>query len=135
MKTLEARLAELKNESWFEALLVQHAREYGHGKADNLDYGSRNILDKLCVHAGYMPPSEPVRAPIRTEADRLESIYQDLEKTDYYKHIQILLIDYYLPNNTIEMRLTRLNKIGIKISSSGYFCYLKVAKELVKSNL
>ena len=129
--TLEARLNELRHDAQLERRLVQWSREYGFGKADSLDFSSTNILQKLHIHAGFMPPAEPVRAPIRTEADKTESIVQGMEANGYWKHAQVLRIDYYLPNNTIDMRLTRLNKIGIKISRSGYYAYLKVAKELV----
>lgn len=118
-----------------EALLIQWAREYGEGPADSLGYGSRNILEKLHVHAGWLPPPDPVRAPTRTEADKLEQLVAKMEAGDMWKHAKVLRIDYYRPNDAMDSRLTRLRKIGVSCSKLGYEQYLDTAKEFIRVNL
>ena len=129
------RIKHIRDDSRLEAALVQWAREYGHGPADNLGYGSQNALHRLEKHAGWLPPPEPVRAPIRTEADRLEDIVRALERGDGWKHAQVLRIDYYQPNIIMESRLKRLRQVGVTCSPRGYYDYLAIAKEYVRIRL
>jgi hypothetical protein len=128
------RLNELKRDSWLESRLVQWAREYGHGKADDLGYAHVNALQRLHDHAGWLPPPLPVRAPIRTEADKTELAVATFEKTEWAK-AQVLRIDYYRPNISIDMRLERLGKVGVRISKRGYYYHLGDAKDFVRNIL
>lgn len=111
-----------------EALLTRWAREYGLGPADRLGYASENALARLERHAGWLPPPEPVRAPVRTEADKVEMLVQAMERTDKWKHGRILRIDYYRPNDSMDSRLARLKRIGVVVSKAGYEQYLEEAK-------
>jgi hypothetical protein len=128
----EQRVLRYREDSRLEAALVQWAREYGKGPADNLGYGSQNALYRLERHAGWLPPPEPVRAPTRTEADRLEDIVRILEKGEGWKHAQVLRLDYYEPRMAMDSRLKRLRQIGILCSKEGYHGYLDTAKEFVR---
>lgn len=131
----EQRAVRYKEDSRLEAALVQWSREYGKGPADNLGYGSQNALYRLERHAGWLPPPEPVRAPTRTEADRVEDFVRELERTEGWKHAQVLRIDYYEPNMAMDSRLKRLRRIGVVCSKDGYYAYLDLAKEFIRVRL
>lgn len=128
----EERVMVKVRDAKLEALLNQWAREYGHGPADYLGYGTQNALYRLERHAGWLPPPEPVRAPVRTEADKVEQVVQGMERSEFWKHAKVLRIDYYRPNDAMDSRLSRLRKIGVMCSRQGYEHYLEVAKERVR---
>jgi hypothetical protein len=129
------RLRRHREDARLEAALVQWGREYGKGPAYNLGYASQNALYRLERHAGWLPPPEPVRAPVRTLADTVEDAVKKLEKDDGWKHAQVLRIDYYEPNIVMESRLKRLKQVGVMCSKQGYHQYLEVAKEFVRISL
>ena len=122
-------------DSRLEALLVRWAREYGAGPADYLGYGSKNALYRLEQHAGWLPPPDPVRAPVRTEADKVEMLVQQMERGDMWKQGRILRVDYFHPRDAMESRLSRLKRIGVVVSKAGYEQYLEEAKLYVWEHL
>jgi hypothetical protein len=129
------RVIRYKEDSRLEAALVQWAREYGKGPADNLGYGSQNALYRLERHAGWLPPPEPVRAPVRTQADAVEDVVRALERGDGWKHGRVLRMDYYEPKLAMDSRLKRLRQIGVVCSREGYETYIHTAKEYVRLNM
>lgn len=131
----EQRILKAHRDAKLEARLVQWAREYGYGPADYLGYGRQNTLYRLERHSGYLPPPEPVRAPVATDADQIERIVVKMERTELWKHAKVLRIDYYRPNDAIESRLGRLKRMGVQCSKTGYEQYLEVAKETVRVEL
>lgn len=114
-----------------EAKLIQWAKEYGYGKADDIGYASVNQLQRLHDHAGWLPPPEPVRAPIRTEADRTNAVFVDYEINNYNR-AQVLKNYYFRPHDYMPCRLVALKKIGIQISSDTYSRWLNLAHDDIR---
>lgn len=117
-----------------DARFVQWAREYGYGKADDLGYAHVNTLQRLHDHAGWLPPPEPVRAPVRTDADRTNRAFEAYQSANW-KYAQVLKNRYFRPNDHMPYRLKALKRIGIDISSDTYARWLEIAMNGVMAEL
>lgn len=112
------------------------AEEYGGGRYENIGYASRNILQTLIEHEGFVPSSRGfVPIPIKTAADEVEAAVRMMESTGYFRPGRVLRCEYFVPNAPIELRLVNLKKIGISISRAGYYDYLAIAKAFVAGQL
>lgn len=122
-KTLEGRL-----ENW--------AEEYGGGRYEDIGYASRNILQTLIEHQGFVPSSRGfIPIPIRSMADEVESAVRMMETLDYYRQGRVLRCEYFIRSAPIEVRLANLKKIGVSTSRAGYYDYLAIAKAYVAGQL
>lgn len=119
-----------------EARLKGWADEYGGGKYENIGYQSRNMLQTLVDHKGFVPDSRGyVPIPIRSSADEVESAVLSMEASGWFKQGRVLRCDYFLPHATMDMRLRNLNKIGVSLSRASYFDHLAQAKAFVAGAL
>ncbi len=112
------------------------AQEYGGGKYENIGYQSRNLLQTLIEHGGFVPSSggfKPI--PIRSAADEVEAAVNQMESEGWYKQGRVLRCDYFLTNIPMESRLKNLDKIGVRISRASYFNLLAEAKAYVAGAL
>jgi hypothetical protein len=136
-QTLARSISRLKDRCIADASgarFVQWAREYGHGKADDLGYAHVNALQRLHDHAGWLPPPEPVRAPVRTEADRTNKAFEAYQ-ADNWKYAQVLKNRYFRPNDYMPCRLKALKRIGVDISGDTYARWLEIAMNGVMAEL
>ena len=133
---LAKRLQTLSDDSRLEALLVQWAREYGHGPAENLGYGSQNALYRLERHAGWLPPPEPVRAPVQTESDRIDRLVTRMQAIEGgWRMASVLRMDYFCPKMFIDARLQKLRGVGVFIGKTTYYDALAQAKDYLRKEL
>ena len=113
-----------------QAAYRQWAREYGRGMPDNIGYASVNALYNLERHAGYMPPSGGVRAPVATDADNTDRSIRAYAE-DNFKYSRVLMCEYMHENDYMKSKLDRLSKIGINISHDTYARWLEDAENAV----
>ena len=112
------------------------AQEYGGGRYENVGWHSRNLLQTLVEHEGFVPSARGfIPIPIRSAADEVESVVRAMEAGDYFKQGRVLRCDYFLPNIPMESRLQNLRKIGISTSRAGYYDYLSQARAYVSGAL
>jgi len=112
-----------------ESRLKGWADEYGGGRYENIGYHSRNMLQTLVEHQGFVPSGRGyIPVPIRTAADEVERVVVAMEAGEYFKQGRVLRCDYFLPNIPMEVRLKNLHRIGIQTSRAGYYDFLAQAK-------
>lgn len=112
--------------------LVNWAEEYGGGRYENIGYASRNILQTLIEHEGFVPSARGfIPIPIRSKADEIEAAVRMMESTGYYRPGRVLRCEYFMPNAPMESRLQNLKRIGISTSRAGYYDYLAIARAYV----
>ena len=119
-----------------EARLVAWAREYGLGGDAGLGWKSRNILQTLVDHRGFVPDSRGyVPVPIRTAADEVETIVRGMEASGWVKQAQALRVDYFHPRAAIDSRLSIMRRRGLPMSRAGYYDHIAQAKAFVAGAL
>jgi hypothetical protein len=123
-----------KNE--LERRLVGWASEYGGGRYENLGYASRNILQTLIEHGGFVPDARGfTRTPIRNAADEVEQAVRAMEDGGMFKPGRVLRCEYFMPNSAEDARLRNLRVIGLPMSRAGYYIYLGQAKAYISGAL
>jgi hypothetical protein len=119
-----------------ERRLKGWAEEYGGGRYENIGYHSRNMLQTLVEHRGFVPDSRGfIPVPIRSAADEVEQVVNRMEADGWFKQGRVLRCDYFLPNIPMATRLTNLRRIGIQTSRAGYYDFLAQAKAFVAGAL
>lgn len=119
-----------------EQRLENWAKEYGGGRYDDLGYASRNILQTLIEHEGFIPSTRGyVPIPIRSQADEVEAAVRMMESTGYFRPGRVLRCEYFITSAPMELRLQNLSRIGISISRAGYYDYLAIGKAFVAGQL
>ena len=112
------------------------AEEYGGGKYAHVGWHSRNLLQTLVEHQGFVPSSRGfVPIPIRSAADLVEKVVRDMETSDMLRHAKVLRCDYFQPNATVDQRLRSMSRIGFGMSRAGYYDLLAQAKCYVRAAL
>jgi hypothetical protein len=112
------------------------AEEYGGGRYENIGYHSRNMLQTLVEHRGFVPDSRGfIPVPIRSAADEVEQVVNRMEADGWFKQGRVLRCDYFLPNLPMDVRLRNLRQIGIQTSRAGYYDFLAQAKAFVAGAL
>jgi len=119
-----------------ESRLRGWAQEYGGGKYENIGYQSRNMLQTLIEHGGFVPDSRGfIPVPIRSAADEVESAVAAMESGGWHRQGRVLRCDYFMPNASMDMRLRNLRHIGVSLSRASYFDYLAQAKAYIAGAL
>lgn len=119
-----------------EARLVGWADEYGGGRYENVGWHSRNLLQTLIEHKGFIPNSAGyIPIPIRSAADEVERMVREMEAGDLYRHARVIRCDYFLPGLTVDMRLQNMRRIGLPMSRAGYYDLLAQAKQYLRGAL
>jgi hypothetical protein len=119
-----------------ERRLKGWAAEYGGGRYENIGYQSRNMLQTLVEHQGFVPDSRGfIPIPIRSAADEVEQTVNRMEADGWYKQGRVLRCDYFLPNIPMDVRLRNLRHIGVQTSRAGYYDFLAQAKAFVAGAL
>jgi hypothetical protein len=112
------------------------AEEYGGGRYENIGYHSRNMLQTLVEHRGFVPDSRGfIPVPIRSAADEVEQVVNRMEADGWFKQGRVLRCDYFLPNLPMDVRLRNLRQIGNQTSRAGYYDFLAQAKAFVAGAL
>ena len=124
------------NRAELELRLEGWAQEYGGGRYENIGFASRNLLQTLIEHGGFVPDSRGfVPVSIRSAADEVEAVVREMESGDYFKPGRVLRCDYFLPNVPMDVRLKNLKRVGISTSRAGYYDLLAQAKAYVAGAL
>jgi hypothetical protein len=119
-----------------EARLKGWAEEYGGGRYEHVGWHSRNLLQTLVEHQGFVPNARGfIPIPIRSAADEVETLVVRMEAAEYYRQGRVLRCDYFLPNLPMDVRLRNLRQIGIQTSRAGYYDLLAQAKAYVAGAL
>lgn len=119
-----------------ETRLVGWAQEYGGGRYEHVGWHSRNLLQTLVEHQGFVPSSRGfVPIPIRSAADLVEKTVCEMEAGDMCRHAKVLRCDYFAPNLTVEERLRAMRRGGYGMSRAGYYDLLAQAKCFVRAAL
>lgn len=119
-----------------EARLVGWADEYGGSRYEHVGWHSRNLLQTLIDHRGFVPNSggfAPV--PIRSAADEIESLVRSMEASDMERQAKVLRCDYFIANITVEERLKKMRRHGFAMSRAGYYDLLAQAKTFLRGAL
>lgn len=112
------------------------ASEYGGGKYEHVGWHTRNLLQTLIEHKGFVPSSRGfVPIPIASAADEVERVVCEMERDGWFKQGRVLRCDYFLPNAAMEIRLKNLAHIGVRLSRASYFDHLAQAKAFVAGAL
>lgn len=124
------------DKSELDSRLRNWADEYGGARYENIGYASRNILQTLIEHQGFVPSSRGyVPIPIASAADEVESAVRAMESQGYFRPGRVLRCEYFVRDAPMEMRLTNLRRIGIPVSRAAYYGYLAQAKAYVAGQL
>lgn len=120
---------------YLDARLKEWAKEYGGSRYENIGFRSRNLLQRLIEHGGFVPDSGGFRpVPIRTAADEVETIVLRMERA-WFANGRVLRCEFYAPNMAMEARLEVLRQIGLPMSRTGYYDKLDAAKMFVAGAL
>lgn len=112
------------------------ADEYGGGKYEHVGWHSRNLLQTLVEHRGFVPSSRGfVPVPVRSAADEVERLVCEMEAGDMLRHAKVLRCDYFAPNLIVEDRLKAMRKIGFSMSRAAYYDLLAQAKCFMRAAL
>lgn len=116
--------------------LENWAEEYGGGRYENIGFASRNILQTLIEHEGFVPSSRGfVPVPVNTMADEVEAAVRIMETTGYLRPGRVLRCEYFMHSAPMEVKLRNLEYIGIFIKRPTYYDYLSIAKAFVAGQL
>ncbi|KRC35099.1 MULTISPECIES: hypothetical protein [unclassified Lysobacter] len=119
-----------------DARLEAWAAEYGGGRYEEIGYPSRNILKTLIEHEGFVPSARGyIPTPIYTAADEIEAAVRGMDEIGYGRQAHVLRCEYFMPDAHMELRLTNLAQVGVKISRAGYYDYLAIAKAYIAGQL
>lgn len=124
------------DKSQLDARLLNWAEEYGGGRYEDIGYASRNILQTLIEHEGFVPSGRgftPV--PINTMADEVEAAVRTMENSGYLRPGRVLRCEYFMQHAPMEAKLRNLGRIGIHIKRPTYYDYLAIAKAFVVGQL
>lgn len=119
-----------------ECRLENWAAEYGGGRYQDIGYASRNILQTLIEHEGFVPNSggfAPV--PINTQADEVEAAVRQMEVIGYLRPGRVIRCEYFMARAPMEAKLRNLDRVGISIKRPTYYDYLAIAKAFVHAQL
>ena len=104
-----------------EARLIAWAEEYGGGRYENIGFSSRNLLETLGKHGGFVPDSGGFSRPvIRTAADEVERAVKAMIASPLYRCAFVMKCEYFRPDIAMDDRRKWLRSIGISISEDGY---------------
>jgi len=124
------------SEGLLEERLKEWAMEYGGGKYDNLGFQSRNILQRLIEHGGFVPDSGGFRpTEIRTRADEVEKAVNRMEQAGWRISGAVLRLDYFCPKMAMPRRLEVLRAGGFHVARSNYYFRLHEARAFVAGML
>ncbi|WP_052688066.1 hypothetical protein [Xanthomonas sp. MUS 060] len=119
-----------------ESRLVQWAEEYGGGRYENIGYQTQNVLQSLVEHKGFLPGGSSYRPIlINTPGDEVESAVRAMESSGYLRPAHTLRCEYFLKKAPIEVKLSKLRRIGVDIKRPTYYDYLSIAKAFVAGKL
>lgn len=119
-----------------ETRLKGWADEYGGGKYEHVGWHSRNMLQTIIEHEGFIPDSRGyIPVPIRSAADEVEQAVNRMEADGWFKQGRVLRCDYFLPNAPMDTRFRNLRAIGIQLSRASYYDHLAQAKAYVAGAL
>lgn len=126
----------MMTDSDLEARFAGWAKEYGGGRYEHIGYSSRNLLQTLIEHGGFVPDAGGFkRPPVRTAADEVEIAVRAMESSGMFKQGRIVRCEYFLPDSPEEVKLANLRKIGLPVSRSGYYVLLAIGKAYVRGVL
>ena len=112
------------------------ADEYGGGKYEHVGWHTRNLLQTLIEHQGFIPDSRGyIPVPIRSAADEVEQVVKAMEADGWFKQGRVLRCDFFMPTVPMEIRLKNLAHIGVSLSRASYFDHLAQAKAYVAGGL
>lgn len=119
-----------------ETRLKGWADEYGGGRYEHVGWHSRNLLQTLIEHRGFVPNSRGyIPVPIASAADEVETVVCAMERDGWFKQGRVLRCDYFLPSIAMDIRLRNLKQIGVSLSRASYFDHLAQAKAFVAGAL
>lgn len=123
-------------ESELEARLVAWADEYGGGRYDNIGWSSRNLLQTLIVHGGFVPDAKGVaRTPVVTAADEVEAAVKSMEQGGQFKQGRVVRCEYFMPTSALDVKLRAMRAIGLPMSAEEFEAYLIEAKARLRRDL
>ena len=116
-----------------EARLVAWADEYGGGRYENIGWSSRNLLETLGVHGGFVPDSGGFRrAPIRTAADDVDEAIKAMQAGPMFRSAFVIRCEYFRPELAMDDRRRMLRGIGVLVSEDGYRDALEAGKDALR---
>jgi len=116
----------ISNET-IEQRLRDWAKEYRGGRYENVGWHSKNILETLREHQGFMPDSQlSKRALVRTAADEVEEAIQELLRVNW-KAGCVVRIEYLKADAPEQQKLDELRRDGLGMSRAHYYECLRVA--------
>lgn len=125
---IDARNLDARLENW--------AHEYGGGKYENIGFASRNLLQTLIEHEGFIPSSRGyVPIILNTQADQIEDAVHRMDATGYARQSKVLRCEYFFPKMAMVSRLLNLKEVGVDIGRATYYDYLAIAKACVAVQL
>lgn len=120
-----------KNE--LERRLVGWASEYGGGRYENLGYASRNLLQTLIEHGGFVPDARGfARAPVRNAADEVEIAVRAMETGGMFKPGRVIRCEYFMGDSALDAKIKALRRIGLPMSAEGFQTYLNESKDYLR---
>lgn len=112
-----------------EARLIGWAREYGGGRYQNIGYSSRNLLQTLIEHGGFVPDAKGGgHAKGRTAADEVDDAVRAMEAGGMFKPGRVLRCEYFMMDSGDDVKLRALRAIGLPMSAEGFDEHLTAAK-------
>ena len=106
-------------------LLRQWGREYGYGGIAGVGWPGQSTIARETLFTGQ----RGARIPTATEADRVERVVRELERT-YWREMQVLRCEYWMTYRApVHVRCRRLRAIGVEVSKTGYYRLLDEARE------
>ena len=114
--------------------LIAWAKEYGGGRYENIGYSSRNILQTLIEHQGFVP-SGGIRCPVRSAADEVDEAVREMEAGGMFKQGRVVRCEYFMLDSAEESKLRNLRAIGLGMSRAGYYNYLAQAHAFLSAAL
>ena len=119
-----------------EARLVAWAKEYGGGRYENIGFASRNLLQTLIEHGGFVPDARGfARTPVKTSADEVDDAVREMEAGGMFKPGRVIRCEYFLYDSGEDVKLRNLRAIGLPMSRAGYYIYLGQAKAFLSAAL
>lgn len=117
--------------SELEQRLTGWAQEYGGSRYEHVGWHSRNLLQTLVEHRGFVPSSRGyVPVPMHSAADEVERIVNEMAESDMRRHANVLRCDYFHPHLPITERVKRF-----QLSRARYYAVLAEAKCYVRAAL
>ena len=113
-----------------EARLVEWAKEYRGGRYEHIGYASKNLLQTLIDHKGFMPDARGyIPVATRTASDEVEEAVHALDKQEQgWVPAMVLRCEYMCAHLPIEQRLIRLSRLGQSLQRVRYYQLLRIAR-------